>query len=66
MIALGAAKTLLEKDLGVSCALCKTRSEKRFCPALHEKICAPCCGTEREVTLDCPSTCPYQIGRAHV
>lgn len=45
----------------MSCALCKTRSEKRFCPAVHEKICAPCCGTEREVTLDCPSTCPYLI-----
>lgn len=45
----------------MSCALCKTRPEKRFCPAVHGKICAPCCGTEREVTLDCPSTCPYLI-----
>ncbi len=45
----------------MSCALCKTRSEKRFCPAVHGKICAPCCGTEREVTLDCPSSCPYLV-----
>jgi len=45
----------------VSCALCETRSEKRFCPAVHGRICALCCGTEREVTLDCPSTCAYLI-----
>lgn len=25
------------------------------------KICAVCCGTEREVTLDCPSDCPWLI-----
>jgi hypothetical protein len=24
-------------------------------------ICAPCCGTEREVTVDCPLTCEYLI-----
>jgi len=48
------------------CAICHTRKEKRFCPAVHDRICAPCCGTEREVTLDCPSDCPYlQQGRAH-
>ncbi|MGH9509675.1 MAG: hypothetical protein ACRD2Q_09330 [Terriglobales bacterium] len=45
----------------MSCAICETRKEKRFCPAVHGKICAVCCGTEREVTLDCPSTCPYLI-----
>jgi hypothetical protein len=43
----------------VSCAICHTRKERRFCPALHERICAPCCGREREVTLDCPSECEY-------
>ncbi len=48
------------------CALCHTRKEKRFCPAVHDRICAVCCGTEREVTLDCPSDCPYlQQARAH-
>ncbi len=45
----------------MSCALCQTRSEKRFCPAVHGRICAPCCGTEREVTLDCPPACPYLL-----
>ena len=43
----------------MSCPLCSTRKEKRFCPALHEKICPQCCGREREVSLDCPSECPY-------
>ena len=61
VIALKPAKTLAEKDLRLSCAICETRKEKRFCPAVHGKICAVCCGTEREVTLDCPSTCPYLL-----
>lgn len=50
----------------MSCALCKERKEKRFCPAVHGKICAQCCGEQREVTLDCPSDCPYlQQSREH-
>jgi hypothetical protein len=50
----------------VACAICNQRKEKRFCPAMHEKICAQCCGEQREVTLDCPSECPYlQQARAH-
>jgi hypothetical protein len=43
----------------VACAICDTRKEKRFCPAVHGRICPVCCGREREVTLDCPSTCVY-------
>jgi len=43
----------------LNCALCETRKEKRFCPALHARICATCCGTHREVLLDCPSDCSY-------
>src|SRR5258706_7292439 len=50
----------------MACAICETRKAKRFCPAVHGRICALCCGTEREVTLDCPSACPYlQQARAH-
>jgi hypothetical protein len=50
----------------LSCALCETRKEKRFCPAVHGRICPQCCGTEREVTLDCPSDCVYlQQARQH-
>jgi len=50
----------------LSCALCETRKERRFCPAVHGKICPQCCGEQREVTLDCPSECPYlQQSREH-
>jgi hypothetical protein len=45
----------------LSCALCEERKEKRFCPALHAKICPQCCGEQREVTLDCPSDCSYLL-----
>jgi hypothetical protein len=45
----------------VSCAICDLRKEKRFCPAVHGRICPQCCGEQREVTLDCPSDCPYLI-----
>jgi hypothetical protein len=42
------------------------RKEKRFCPAVHGRICPQCCGEQREVTLDCPSDCPYlQQAREH-
>ena len=43
----------------MSCTICELRKEKRFCPALHGRICAQCCGEQREVTIDCPSDCPY-------
>ena len=50
----------------MSCPLCHERKEKRFCPAVHGKICPQCCGEQREVTLDCPSECPYlQQARQH-
>jgi hypothetical protein len=45
----------------VSCPICEKRKPERFCPAKGEKICAVCCGTEREVTIDCPSDCAYLI-----
>jgi hypothetical protein len=43
----------------MSCAICEKRPPKRYCPAKGEKICAICCGREREVTIDCPSDCPH-------
>ena len=43
------------------CPICGKRRPERFCPAKGEKICAPCCGREREVTLDCPPHCTYLI-----
>ena len=45
----------------MSCPICEKRKAVRFCPAKGEKICAVCCGTEREVTIDCPSDCSYLI-----
>jgi hypothetical protein len=44
-----------------SCPLCSKRRPERFCPAVGEKICAVCCGTERERTLDCPADCVHLI-----
>lgn len=41
------------------CPICEKRKPGRFCPAKAEKICALCCGTEREVTIDCPADCGY-------
>src|SRR5262249_51618785 len=50
----------------LSCEICQLRKEKRFCPAVHGRICSQCCGEQREVTLDCPSDCPYlQQARQH-
>lgn len=43
------------------CPICRKHKAKRFCPAKGEMICAVCCGTEREVTIDCPSDCGYLI-----
>lgn len=43
----------------MSCAICRKRPPKRFCPAKGEKICAICCGEGREVTIDCPLDCSY-------
>jgi len=48
------------------CPLCSDRSGKRFCPAKGAQICAVCCGSKREVEIDCPSSCPHLIaGRTY-
>ncbi len=50
----------------MSCSICEKRKEKRFCPAVHGRICPQCCGVQREVTLDCPAECVYlQQAHAH-
>ena len=43
------------------CPICNKRKVKRFCPARGDNICAVCCGTEREVTIDCPADCPHLV-----
>lgn len=48
------------------CPLCMERPAKRFCPAKQTMICAVCCGTKREVEIDCPASCVYlQAGRSY-
>ncbi len=46
------------------CPICNKRRAERYCPAKGEKICAIDCGTEREVSIDCPTVCPY-LAAAH-
>ena len=46
-------------NIQMACPLCGQRKAKRFCPATGGKICSLCCGTEREVSIDCPFDCPY-------
>jgi len=48
-----------EKTL--ACPICNKRKAKRQCPARAESICSICCGTEREVTIDCPSDCVHLV-----
>jgi hypothetical protein len=56
----------IPRSLALSCVICEIRKEKRFCPAVHGRICPQCCGEQREVTLDCPSECVYlQQAREH-
>ena len=43
------------------CPICEKRRAERYCPAKGEKICAIDCGTEREVTIDCPSDCAHLV-----
>jgi len=43
----------------MSCPLCATRKERRACPALHQTICAVCCGTKRLTEIQCPDDCVY-------
>jgi len=42
-----------------ACKLCETRRPRRACPGVGGDICAPCCGAEREVTVNCPLECAY-------
>ena len=45
----------------MTCPICEKRKPERYCPAKGEKICAVCCGTEREVSIDCHSDCSYLV-----
>lgn len=49
-----------------TCPLCSERPGKRYCPAKNLQICAVCCGTKREIEIDCPSSCVHlKAGRSY-
>jgi hypothetical protein len=41
------------------CPLCGVRRAKRECPGTGRTICPVCCGTKRQVEIDCPLSCAY-------
>jgi hypothetical protein len=43
----------------MSCPLCRSRKERRACPALGQTICPICCGTKRLTEIACPDDCVY-------
>jgi hypothetical protein len=43
------------------CRICETRKPRRSCPGVGGDICALCCGSEREVTVNCPLDCEYLL-----
>lgn len=45
----------------MECRICETRKPRRYCPGVGGDICSQCCGTEREVSIDCPLDCEYLI-----
>lgn len=55
------ARSVYSRGLFVLCPICQKRKPGRFCPAKAEKICPVCCGTEREVSIDCPADCAYLV-----
>lgn len=44
-----------------NCPLCESRRPRRFCPGIQREICSICCGTHREVTVECPLDCVHLI-----
>jgi hypothetical protein len=43
----------------MACTICQIRRPRRYCPGVQGEICALCCGTEREVTVNCPFDCEF-------
>jgi hypothetical protein len=43
----------------MTCAICGIRRARRHCPGVHGEICSLCCGTGREVTVNCPLDCRF-------
>jgi hypothetical protein len=45
----------------MKCKICDTRKPRRYCPGVSGDICSICCGSAREVTVDCPLDCEYLV-----
>lgn len=45
--------------MSILCKLCEQRRARRFCPGVEAEICPQCCGTGREITIDCPLDCTF-------
>lgn len=41
--------------------MCEIRRPRRYCPGIGGEICTMCCGTEREMTVDCPASCEFLL-----
>ena len=41
------------------CSICNKRRAKRPCPGANTQICALCCASSREITIDCPRECAF-------
>ena len=45
--------------MNIPCKLCEKRRARRHCPGVEGEICAQCCGSARENTIDCPVSSEY-------
>ncbi len=45
--------------MSILCKLCEKRRARRYCPGVEAEICPQCCGTGREITIDCPADCSF-------
>ena len=45
----------------MKCKICNARKPRRYCPGVGADICSICCGSEREVTVNCPLDCVYLV-----
>src|SRR6202795_2390612 len=43
----------------MKCKICNARKPRRYCPGVGGDICSICCGSEREVTVNCPVERPF-------
>ena len=52
--------------MSTACQVCQKKRARRHCPGVRGEICAVCCGTERENSIDCPLDCEHlQEARRH-